>query len=82
MNQTTSEKIIELAKAIGADIKLLNETHGNLNNLMTQNKSNLVLSINEIYALLDKDKKGIPILSVDIGNSNIDFDSLYIASKL
>ena len=78
MNQTTSEKIIELAKAIGADIKLLNETHGNLNNLMTQNKSNLVLSINEIYALLDEVQNGID----DIGNSNIDFDSLYIASKL
>lgn len=78
MNSTTSDKIIELAKAIGADIKLLNETHGNLNNLMTQNKSNLVLSINEIYALLDEVQNNID----DIGNSNIDFDSLYIASKL
>ena len=78
MNQTTSEKIIELAKAIGTDIKLLNETHGNLNNLMTQNKSNLVLSINEIYALLDEVQNNTD----DIGNSNIDFDSLYIASKL
>ena len=78
MNQTTSEKIIELAKAIGTDIKLLNETHGNLNNLMTQNKSNLVLSINEIYTLLDEVQNNID----DIGNSNIDFDSLYIASKL
>lgn len=78
MNQTTSEKIIELAKAIGTDIKLLNETHGNLNNLMTQNKSNLVLSINEICALLDEVQNNID----DIGNSNIDFDSLYIASKL
>lgn len=78
MNQTTSEKIIELAKAIGTDIKLLNETRGNLNNLMTQNKSNLVLSINEIYALLDEVQNNID----DIGNSNIDFDSLYTASKL
>ena len=78
MNQTTSEKIIELAKAIGTDIKLLNETHGNLNNLLTHNKSNLVLSINEIYALLDEVQNNID----DIGNSNIDFDSLYIASKL
>ena len=78
MNQTTSEKIIELAKAIGTDIKLLNETHGNLNNLMTQNKSNLVLSINEIYALLDEVQNN----TGDIGNSNIDFESLYIASKL
>ena len=32
--------------------------------------------------IINEDKKGIPILSVDIGNSNIDFDSLYIASKL
>ena len=78
MNSTTSDKIIELAKAIGADIKLLNEKNGNLSNLLTHNKLNLVLSINEIYTLLNEVQNSID----DIGNSNIDFDSLYIASKL
>jgi hypothetical protein len=78
MNLTTSDKIIELAKAIGKDIKLLTENQGNLNDLLTHNKSNLVLSINEIHALLTK----IQHNTNNVGKSNIDFDSLYIASKL
>jgi hypothetical protein len=78
MNLTTSDKIIELAKAIGKDIKLLTENQGNLNDLLTHNKSNLVLSINEIHALLTE----IQHNTNNVGNSNIDFDSLYIASKL
>ena len=78
MNLTTSDKIIELAKAIGKDIKLLTENQGNLNDLLTHNKSNLVLSINEIHALLTE----IQHNTNNVGNSNIDFDSLYTASKL
>lgn len=78
MNSTTSDKIIELAKAIGTDIKLLTKNQGNLNDLLTHNKSNLVLSINEMHTLLSEIQNNIN----NVGNSNIDFDSLYIASKL
>lgn len=49
---TQEERLIALASAIGADIKQLRTSRGDLTTLRTTAKSNLVASINEIYGLL------------------------------
>jgi hypothetical protein len=49
---TREERIIALAQAIGADIKGLGTKLGDLTSLSTTAKGNLILAINEIYALV------------------------------
>jgi hypothetical protein len=48
---STSAKLLLLAAAIGADVKLLTTAHGDLTALPTTAKDNLVAAIAEIYAL-------------------------------
>ena len=45
-------KLITLAQAIGADVKLLTDNQGSLSTLSTTNKTSLVAAINEIFAAL------------------------------
>lgn len=45
-------KIIALAQAIGADVKLINNKFGDLGSLPTTAKSNIVAAISEIYAMI------------------------------
>jgi precorrin-4 methylase len=49
---TLENRLIQLAQAIGSDIKIGNELRGDLSVLTTVNKSNLVESINDIVTLL------------------------------
>lgn len=46
------DQIVSLAQAIGADIKTLKTTDGNLSSLSTSAKTSLVAAINEIYTLV------------------------------
>lgn len=50
---TIETRIIELAKAIGADVKLLNSKTGDITALTTTSKANIVLAINELKAYAD-----------------------------
>lgn len=50
---TIESRIIELAKAIGTDVKLLNSKTGDTTALTTTNKANIVLAINELKAYAD-----------------------------
>lgn len=45
-------QIVSLAQAIGADIKALKSSDGNLSSLSTTAKSSLVEAINELYGLV------------------------------
>lgn len=45
-------KIIALAQAIGADVKLINNKFGDLGSLPTTAKSSIVAAIAEIYAMI------------------------------
>lgn len=49
---TLAQRLIDLANAIGADIKALNVKEGLLANLTTTDKTSLVAAINEIKAAL------------------------------
>ena len=49
---TLEQRLIDLANAIGADIKSLNLNQGTLSALSTTAKTSLVSAINEIYAAL------------------------------
>lgn len=48
---TTSERIIALAQAVGADVKALKAADGVLSALNTTAKSNLVAALNEVLAI-------------------------------
>lgn len=45
-------RIVALAQAIGADVKLLTAKQGDLTSLSTTAKTNIVAAINELYAAL------------------------------
>ena len=45
-------RIVALAQAIGADVKLLTARQGDLTSLSTTAKTNIVAAINELYAAL------------------------------
>lgn len=45
-------RLIALAQAVGADVKLLTQKQGDLTALSTTAKANLVAAINELYTLL------------------------------
>jgi hypothetical protein len=45
-------KLIALAQAVGTDVKTLTSKQGDLTTLSTHTKSNLVVAINELYALI------------------------------
>lgn len=50
---TIEARIIELAQAIGTDVKLLNSKTGDITALTTTSKANIVLAINELKAYAD-----------------------------
>jgi len=62
---TQETRLIALANAIGADIKLLKAADGDLTALSTTAKSSLVAAINEIYGLMGTDGAVIDDLSGD-----------------
>lgn len=49
---TMETRLIALAQAIGADVKILRDRQGDLTSLSTTAKGNLVAAINEIFALV------------------------------
>lgn len=81
---TQETRLIALANAIGADIKLLKAADGDLTALSTTNKTSLVAAINEIYGLMGTDGAVIDDLSGDgatavTWSANKIFDSIEAA---
>ena len=68
------QKLIALAQAVGADIKADRASIGNLNNLTTTQKGNLVAAINEINAALASS-------GVQINDTTPSTTSVYSSSK-
>lgn len=62
---TQETRLISLANAIGADIKAVKATAGDLTALPTTNKTSLVAAITEIYGLMGTDGAAIDDLSGD-----------------
>ena len=76
---TLEQRIIDLAQAIGSDVKALNTTVGVLANLTTTQKINLVSAINEINAQITSlDLTGI----IDDGAGVGDIEVTYSADKI
>ena len=76
---TLEQRIIDLAQAIGTDVKALNTTVGVLANLTTTQKANLVAAINEIKAQITSlDLTGI----IDDTAVAGDIDVTYSADKI
>ena len=76
---TLEQRIIDLAQAIGTDVKALNTTVGVLANLTTTQKNNLVSAINEIKAQITSlDLTGIIDDSAGVG----DIEVTYSADKI
>jgi hypothetical protein len=76
---TLEQRIIDLAQAIGTDVKALNNTVGILANLTTTQKANLVVAINEIKAqIASLDLTGL----IDDGAGAGDTDVTYSADKI
>ena len=48
---TLEQRVLGLAQAIGADIKLLRNADGTLASLSTTNKTSLVAAINEVFSM-------------------------------
>jgi hypothetical protein len=76
---TLEQRIIDLAQAIGTDVKALNTTVGVLANLTTTQKTNLVAAINEIKAQITSlDLTGIIDDTAGVG----DIEVTYSADKI
>jgi hypothetical protein len=76
---TLEQRIIDLAQAIGSDVKTLNSTVGVLTNLTTTQKTNLVAAINELQnqvSSLDLDSL------IDDAAGVGDIDVTYSADKI
>jgi hypothetical protein len=76
---TLEQRIIDLAQAIGSDVKTLNSTVGVLTNLTTTQKTNLVAAINELQnqvSTLDLDSL------IDDAAGVGDIDVTYSADKI
>ena len=76
---TLEQRIIDLAQAIGSDVKTLNSTVGVLTNLTTTQKTNLVAAINELQnqvSALDLDSL------IDDAAGVGDIDVTYSADKI
>jgi hypothetical protein len=58
---STSAKLLLLAAAVGADVKLLSAAQGDLSALPTTAKDNLVAAIAEIYTLANSGGSGVVI---------------------
>jgi hypothetical protein len=82
---TREQRIIALAQAVGADIKTLTTKQGDLTSLSTSAKTNLVVAINEIYALLGSgsvinDTAGDGVTNTTWSANKI-FDSIALAKQ-
>lgn len=76
---TLEQRIIDLAQAIGTDVKSLNNTVGVLANLTTTQKANLVVAINDLQAQISTlDLTGLIDDTAGIG----DIDVTYSADKI
>ena len=76
---TLEQRLIDLAQAIGTDVKALNTTVGVLANLTTTQKTNLVAAINEVKAQITSlDLTGLIDDSAGVG----DIDVTYSADKI
>lgn len=74
---TMETRLNALAQAIGADIKNLRDTRGDLTSLSTTAKGNVVAAINEIFALV-----GAGGVQIDDGAGNGDTDVTWSADRI
>lgn len=72
---TLNERIVELAKAIGADVKALKSAQGDLTALTTTQKANLVAAINEL-------KSSIAGAGAKINDADASTSSVYSSQKV
>ena len=82
---TREQRIIALATAIGADVKLLTAKQGDLTALATTNKTSLVLAINELQTLIGSntvinDTAGDGVTNATWSANKI-FDSIALAKQ-
>lgn len=63
-------KLISLAQAIGADVKVLRNNMGDLTSLPTTNKNNLVAAIQEMYLLIGEGGGGGAVIDDTAGNGD------------
>lgn len=85
---STSAKLLLLAAAIGADVKLLTAAQGDLSTLPTTAKDNLVAAIAEIHALAQSGGTGVVIddtagngATTVVWSADKVFDSLELAKQ-
>ncbi|MCO7556192.1 hypothetical protein [Metapseudomonas otitidis] len=74
---TMETRLIALAQAIGADVKILRDRQGDLTSLSTAAKGSLVAAINEIFALV-----GAGGVQIDDGAGNGDTGVTWSADKI
>ncbi|WP_431484194.1 hypothetical protein [Pseudomonas solani] len=74
---TMETRLIALAQAVGADIKNLRDTRGDLTSLSTTAKGNLVAAINEVVALV-----GAGGVQIDDAAGNGDTGVTWSADKI
>lgn len=72
---TLNERIVELAKAIGADVKALKAAQGDLTALTTSQKASLVGAINEL-------KSSIAGAGASINDTDVSTSSVYSSQKV
>ena len=74
-------QITQLANAVGADVKTVYAAIGNLNNLTTAEKSNLVAALNEIKAIADAGGGG-SVAEIDDAAAANSTTKTYSANKI
>ena len=80
---STSAKLILLAGAIGADVKLLTEAQGDLSALPTTAKDNLVAALTEIHTLASSGGSGVVIDdAAEAGATTVVFSADKVLSSL
>ena len=80
---TLEQRIIDLAQAIGTDVKALNNTVGVLANLTTTQKANLVAAINDLQAQISTlDLSSLINDAAGIGDTDVTYSADKIIALL
>jgi len=80
---TLEQRIIDLAQAIGTDVKALNNTVGVLANLTTTQKANLVAAINDLQAQISTlDLSSLIDDAAGIGDTDVTYSADKIIALL
>ena len=80
---TLEQRIIDLAQAIGTDVKALNNTVGVLANLTTTQKANLVTAINDLQAQISTlDLSSLIDDAAGIGDTDVTYSADKIIALL